>query len=330
MSKKASLPTAYSSPKQLERRLWESRADGPKYLRSRVVTVKFAESFDVFAARTAHELRESIYYKPDGGKVARGLVRASGRLKDIHREYQEDGSDEGDPIRLFVVFTRRMALPISNQWVLSIDFGKTQTEADFDSTEEGDVVTRNPREMAAERLGRAILIAGNVKGGKGNRIRAYLKLADTLKWPRNLDLWYYNPHAVRYFVNANEETRKIIFQKAGGRFPLQGRLEGIQLQGRLNWVEYPFKELLPLIDDSTSVQRIQNWLGAMEENVTSSLKNLVTGRDISGSQTGLDKARLLVDFRKHMSSLWKHDRNHLYYHHLKNTTDDRGFFEKYF
>src|SRR5258707_7378118 len=81
------------------------------------IVVKFDSNFDEFAARVAYELRGKILYRTDGGRNARGLVRATGDLKTLHNLYLDavpklTGKPirNGTPIRLNALLAKTSAL----------------------------------------------------------------------------------------------------------------------------------------------------------------------------------------------------------------------------
>ena len=91
-----------------------------------IFTVKFSSNFDVFAANVAFKLRSLIIYRTDGGRYARGLVRAPGDLQKIHAALLRKSTSDGDPITLVARVYRRQDPVPSNRFVLSIRFIQQQ------------------------------------------------------------------------------------------------------------------------------------------------------------------------------------------------------------
>jgi hypothetical protein len=67
-----------------------------------ISNIPFDHNFDAFAASAAFAIRGLVIYRSDGGKYARGLVRASGDLLAIHKAYMasQNKPSIGSPIRL--------------------------------------------------------------------------------------------------------------------------------------------------------------------------------------------------------------------------------------
>src|SRR5215471_16929749 len=59
---------------------------------STVFKVNYNSDFNEFAASVAFALRTMIVYRTDGGRFARGLVRASGDLQNIHADLRDSNA----------------------------------------------------------------------------------------------------------------------------------------------------------------------------------------------------------------------------------------------
>ncbi len=239
------LRTDYTDKSALRTRAWQAIARGDKYVRSMgVVTVDFHPDFSDFAARVADQLRRKIVYRSDGGRIARGLVRASGDLEQIHQSLKKEGLENGDPVALEAHLFRRRAAVAQDRWVMSIRFQSTVSTYDEDN---GNEIVSNPIDLSKRLctatdkvIGAAAMVAADISGEQGKRIRRMLEIADRAACQRAAQLWYYNrPIAFEYFTwRTSDARRKEMTAKTAGRMPFDG-----YVLGRGEWRLFPFKSL---------------------------------------------------------------------------------------
>lgn len=307
-------------PGVLSHRLRQSRRRGDKYTRwTRTIRVPFRLNIYQFAAGIAHALRRRLKYRSDGGRYARGLVQHSPDFPVLYHHLRRMNLFEGTVVSIEASLHRRKDAKAENRWVMFIEFALNQEVASMPA--EDAPASINPTEVAREMIDEALVLAQQIPGDKGKRIEGYLELADEVGYPRLLDLWFYEPVAVRAFSKASEAEQQQMVQKGGG-FPLRGDLPG-NWQHRPNWRRYPFKRLIVRSHEGLTDEMLKIHLGALDGNITDSLRAInQVGPTLAGSETALSKTFLA--FREHVWRLQRNDRDHLYYQWEKNTVDRRG------
>jgi len=310
------------SRKEIRNRLRESALRRETYFRERWdLRVKFNKNFDQFVANVAQGLSRPLKYRSDQGQFARGLVADSDpkeSLRQIH-ETMFRAWDMGQVVRLIATLYRRQVPLPMDRWVMYIEFGVPQSEANF----EPDVLPRSdPKRKANKIIGEATAISKKISGDRGKRIRAYLDLAGKYGYPGMLQLWHYNPVAVREFAISSEAEQTKMINKGGG-FPLSGELSGTWQGGPPNWRIFPFRELF---DKHFSTPMDANSLGAIDEMIAKSVLMLSEGPGGKGAGGESVVSGKVIEFRKELIRLGR-DPNSLYYASDKNTEDHRGLFD---
>jgi hypothetical protein len=221
---------------------------------STVFKVNYNSNFDEFAASVAFALRTMIVYRTDGGRFARGLVRATGDLQNIHADLRGTKVPDGSPVRLIARLYRRRDPIAANRWVMSIQFAHVTEDVihgdkDDPVVASPDVTDNSNKHFTETVLHHAIVLFGDrhkFPGDRGDRIRKWLEIADRLGYPRNWNMWYYNRPAVYSYIRwessqPNEDTnpnskRRRMTAAAGGRMPFEGKTNT-----GLDWRVYPFR-----------------------------------------------------------------------------------------
>lgn len=232
-------------------------------MKSKEIKVKYHLDFDRFAADVAYALRRYIYYRSDGGRFARSMVRNSGHLINIHADYGKRSTPAETKIRLWAQIIRRKELLSSDRWVLSILFdapdmpilGTPVNQAPL-SAQAIQVVGKN---NMAKMLDQALIAIDvyiprffpklNMKKHQF-LLKEMVNIAIRVGWPRNNDLWYYDPDSVKRYVNWNtgdkdrgEMTKGYI---AGGIKPnvpaLRDKFQGLTDNHKI----FPFRDLTNL------------------------------------------------------------------------------------
>ncbi len=209
------------------------------------ITVKYDSNFDEFAARVAYALRDKLYYRHDGGRNARGLVRATGDLRIIHSLYRtaKPPTPNGTPIELNAIFGRRRDPRAAMRWVMVIRFNDSKGWGFVDM--DPDVIVVNtadaPRKVMATVLLHASLACQDLPGFSGKRICEMVNIAERVKYPKNWGLWYYERSLVDGYVNwrTGNARRREMTRTTGGRVPFDGDSGFPQ---HANWRIYPFRE----------------------------------------------------------------------------------------
>lgn len=299
-------------PELYRGRLWQVRREGGKILQHGTVPVKYSTNFEKFADAAAYSLRRYIKYRSDGGKFARGLVRQTPHLRAIHEEYRGMGHGEGEPARLYAILIRRQHSVAEQRRALKVEFYMTETTMDFSEDEEFDVDVASPEAMKTgidAFFTRAIGLAEDVPGKRGDRMVKYLELAERLGYPKCLDLWYYDARAVREYRVTSDAGRAKMTRATHGRLPFEGALAGFQYP--VNWRIYPFRWNELVAHANTTDREIERGLVALDAGIIESVKKLTDGPTMAGSQTA--NSRLWIAFRQHVGKLMQQDSSHLYY-----------------
>lgn len=247
--------TDFTEIKIIDSRFMEAVRRGDRRLISvHPISPKFDPDFDVFAANVAYELRHRLYYRTDGGKNARGLVRATGDLATLHKLFSTNSPPPrpGAPIKLDAVFIRRKDARAHMEWVMAIRFNNNSdfkfVDADEEPVDTGKVSSIQEKMMKLY-LDHADKVAKKMPGPRGTRIRKILDIADRIGYPRNWSLWIYFSGAIYDFMNyriqlKDEETnvgapRRKMTDATNGRTPFTGRA-GL---GK-DWQIFPLREMV--------------------------------------------------------------------------------------
>jgi hypothetical protein len=290
------------------KRLNEARRGGRKIIKGWTITVKYSPNFNDFVASAAEQLQAFVKYNSDRGAWARGFVRQTTHLSLIHRDYMRLNYPSGKRIKLYCILTKRWSATPSQRWALKVEFYQRVGDADFPD-DSYEIEPDAQKKWFDSFIARAVGIAQDVTGNRGNRMLEYLGLAERLGYPRYLELWYYHPTAVHeYWVISDEEKKKI---SNNGKPPFKGTIPGYTQGGGLKWRVYPFKESDLIAHETTTDRDIKSGLIILDAEIIDSIQNLTLRGTSDGSNTA--ESKLWMDFRKHVSKLMLGDLSHLYY-----------------
>jgi len=250
--------TDYTDREVFARHATESIRRHDKYTLEIVkIVVGFDPNFDEFAAKVAYELRTRTIYRSDGGKNARGLVRASGDLAKLHYIFRTGSPPPaaGTKIGLIAILARRKDPRDTFRWIMSIRFNAPGW-IDGDEmvvTASPAVTAKSDEQMMKNVIHYGALYFQDIHNDKGRRITKMVEIADRLGYPRNQDLWYYSSEAVDNYMNwrnkaPDEETnpnrpRGRMATATGGKLPFDGDT-GFPLV--IPWRIYPFRNAAQL------------------------------------------------------------------------------------
>jgi hypothetical protein len=151
---------------------------------------------------------------------------------------------------------------------MSVRFRPTATDVDDEQGADvtADALTLQKQFCTAEdkAISAAALVASDIPGEQGKRIRQVIAIADRMDCHRTTSLWYYNRAvAFEYFTWRNtDERRKVMTSATGGQMPFDGHM-----LNKGAWRLYPFKELVRLYgvgDRGFGNLQIKNWLEALD------------------------------------------------------------------
>lgn len=234
------------------------RHDKLRYQWVSINNVPFDSNFDVFAESVVYAIRGMVIYRSDGGQYARGLVRASGELRMIHRAYMalDSRPANGTPIRLGAALTRRKDMDPTRRWMLWIKF----IAPDFEF-EEDEAVTVSPslvdqgwKGVTERMLDHAHSWIKTQRGDRAQRVIGMLKIADRLGYPKNWDLFYYPRRPIFLYIRweaaqPDEENMGVkskrgkMTLKTGGQLPFDGDTGPPEF---LDWRIYPIRDAAKL------------------------------------------------------------------------------------
>jgi hypothetical protein len=212
--------------------------------------VDFDSNFDRFVANVAFGLRHYVTYRSDGGRYARGLVRDSEEIKEIHKQFLKSSPAKGSKLRLKATLGRRKSPIATERWALLVHFAADIMTFDKDEGEHieasPDVADKSRKNLTEKVLHQAVLVAQNIdrqNHNQGDRLMKVVKMADRLGYPRCLDLWYYASDHVRiYFdIHTTNEFRRKMTAQTGGKFPFDGWITQSSPEG---WRHFPFKKMI--------------------------------------------------------------------------------------
>lgn len=302
------------------------------------INIPFDPDFDAFADSVAYAIRGLVLYRTDGGRYARGLVRASGELLGIHQAYMALDSKpaKGTPIRLAARLDRRKVADPTGRWMLWIKFIAPDFEFgdDIVVTASPSLVDQGWKSVTERMLHYARSWINTQRGDRAQRIVGMLNIADRLGYPKNWNLFYYARRPVYLYIRwesaqPNEQNMGVkskrgkMTLKTNGQLPFDGNTGSPEY---LDWRIYPIRDAAKLCsgkgaDGCTAVASQQ--LKHHEEEM------LATFRDIDGEinrvfsvPTSLDPfsfkgksaatlGPLALAFLQHLDSLTK-DRDSFY------------------
>lgn len=226
--------------------------------------VPYSKSFDVFAANTAYSIRGEVVYRSDGGVFARGFVRQTGDLLDIHKELVKVDLRDGSVISMTGSFWRRQDPKAQMRWARSIRFeiDGIYNEEDKNSItfteDEGEHNSARPDvvENLHKKLADDILVAisdyanNNIShnankptSDRARRLGDWVHLAYSMGYPAFTNLWYYNGYEAWYYVRweTKPSERKTMTAQTNGAMPFDGESG---YPRHTAWRRYPFRELM--------------------------------------------------------------------------------------
>jgi hypothetical protein len=267
-----------------------------KYMGSpATVLVPFHSNFDEFAAKVAAELRHKIVYRTDGGRFARGLVRASGDLKLIHEAYMAAAAPppDGVPVRLNAMLFRRKDRMATNRWVMSARFNAP----DWIFEDEGDVVVAS--------------VAQEIQGEPGKRIRKMVEMAEELGYPRNAEFWHYNRLLVEQYTNfwTGDQQRQYMSHNTQGRLPFDGWVAPYG-----EWRRFPFRTLAAkcsALDAADCQSLLRAYLLDVDKEIYLSLAHANKQANRAAAGGGAAHSTLASGFIRHLKAL-QSSKDHLY------------------
>jgi peptidoglycan hydrolase-like protein with peptidoglycan-binding domain len=314
-----SSPTDYTSQQVIDARYQEAVHRGDRILNDvRPITVKYDSNFDQFAAAVAYALRDQLYYRHDGGKNARGLVRATGDLKTIHSLYASfQHPANGTPIQLNAILQRRQDPQPDKRWVMAIRFNDSHGWGFVDVKEPENIVV-NPDDLKRKAMDSVLKAARldcpNLPGNRGKRICEMVSIAERLKYPKNWDLWYYERSIVDEYIDSmrtGPARRAEMTKSTGGKVPFDGpaTIWGAE------WRIYPFRDAAIRCSQGGDCKAItHNILVHSEDEINR------TYADMTSLFHKVDSAAwfgpLVETFRQHLVSL-QNNPDTLYYPFVK-------------
>lgn len=248
--------TDYMPLDEFRHRAIQAIRRGDQSLPAKVIDIKvrFTESFDAFVHDVAYALRHEVVYRSDGGHFARGFVRASGDLAEVHALLRKNEARPGEEVRLTALFFRRNHLDPTKRWAMSVRFLPRTITVDPD--EEG-IISARPEVMAdlEKSLAQKMLdgVSAAVDSSAWNppnhwgsdrvkRIRDWIHLAYRVGYPAYLNLWYYDRRAAWWYCrwNTTDSERARMSAGTGGKLPFDGSTGGVSGP----WRHYPFKDAI--------------------------------------------------------------------------------------
>jgi hypothetical protein len=309
----------------LEKRAHDARERGDTYLGTIDNILVQIGPFDQFAADVAHQLRDKIVYRSDGGRFARALVRASGDLQKIHTALLAMDTPFQGKVRLTAVLFRRVDPQAADRWVMGIRFAAP----DFIDITEPLVVKANETRVASAKcvqLERLLpwmhQVAKEIPGTRGKRIRAMIDLADRLDCPKGLELWYYSRLLTLAYTTPpawmGPEGRAKMTRATGGKLPFDG--DGWDGARHDQWRHYPFKRIVEhhAYQKPADASRLKTELLVFENEVNATFAELNkrSALTMMAASQGFSAGRgylsdEVADFIEHLKAL-TNDPNHLY------------------
>ena len=302
---------SYAKREVFRKRLLNSIDRGEKYVKSvKNFLVEFHHDFNRFAASTAHALRNHMTYRSDGGRIARGLVRASGDLEKIHHFFLEQNTPDNMPVHLDVLFWRRKDSKAANRWVMNLRFAPaivTETEGEVIELDENSQ-EKIRKHRIDEFIDRAIVLAEDLPGPQGKRIRALLEIADAMPARDVARMWYYAPNAVKHFVDfrTHDKTRLQMTKGTNHKMPFDGYAYPTG-----SWRNYPFSIVARHYSADWTDNRVVGKLVGIDKGIYESRNAIVREQAKSSLGGGTAYTQFVQEFVKHVAKL-EVTRNHVY------------------
>jgi len=183
--------------------------------------------------------------------------------------------------------------------------------------DEGDVVEPDTGRVEAGRakimaklVGCAAVIADDIQGDAGDRIRKMVEIADRVGYPRNVELWLYNPDPVREFISwrTDNERRRLMTSATHGKLPF----DGYAFPGE--WRIKPFETMFRRFashDLNSCAPGIRPILINAYENIARSYKHIQKELDSTSLGGGTLHKGAPEAFLKHLNDL-QNDPDHIY------------------
>ena len=302
--------TDYAEKKFFQDRLRSSMKRGDKHYKSlKKVKILFQNNFEVLVHRTAYALRHHMTYRSDGGRIARGLVRATGDLGRIHQFYQEQGTSDDAPIWLDVQFWRRKDAKSNRRRVMNIQMAPSEfyVMEEIEHKVDENKMRKTRLDKFVDRAG---LLCARIRGENGARIhKLILDIADDMPASKVRNLWHYNPLVVKQYVNiyTDDTTRRKMTRTTHGKLPFDG-----YGGPHGNWQTYPFRQIADLYSPDWPEVRVINKLIGIDKAIYSSHKKIENAIDSASLGGGDAYGPLVQKFIKHFKSL-KKNKKHIYY-----------------
>lgn len=305
-----------------------------------VINPAYSKNFEIFAANVAHELRHYIVYRSDGGKFARGLVRATMDLQNMHQDMVGMDYVEGVKVRMGAALYRRQNDDPKKRYMMSVQFAHLIVTGEAEQLEARPEIVAKSDEALAERILDWMEDAGDEpkwKGERKQRIADWAKIARKLGYPKMMDLWHYNRGMVAKFVQVQFEHKRK--QMTAGKPPPYDGYWGAE-----PWRVYPLKLIMAACKKVTNIDDcyplVANQLELSERDILAMINDVWKAMQKYGSAhsqdfwpdavTGSaeakfrDLAPFLVDLRKQLN-----DVQSLMGPYTKYTQYDAGLFESY-
>ena len=173
-----------------------------------------------------------------------------------------------------------------------------------------DKVSGDPSKLMATVLRCAVLVSADISGKAGERIRKMVGIANRIGYPRNLQLWYYNPQPmVRYFNwRTDNKTRAVMTSDTGGRMPFDGYAHPE------HWRVNPFQTMAArygTTDTGPCAPEIRQYLLVMHDQIEMSFANIQRQIDSTALGGGTLHKGAPEAFLKHLHEL-RGTPDHLY------------------
>lgn len=197
--------------------------------------VNFRKNFNEFANDVAYLLRHKMIYRSDGGRRARGIVRANGKLKLIHNAYLRLEYIEGQHIFLRIILVRIKDKIPPNRWMVGVDFKSELFQKDL--VFEKDKVEGTPCHFLETLFALANFGAQTFSEKDRARINLLIRFAENIGCHKCYNLWYYNRYTN---PNTSDKIRKQMSEHTNARLPLDGTS---RCSPHYRWRVYPFKDI---------------------------------------------------------------------------------------
>jgi hypothetical protein len=301
------------------------------------ITVKFAPTFEEFAANVAHKLSHWVVYRTDGGRFARALVRKSGSLEKLYHYWHDQKIPTNSSVKLVATLYRRQDPLANNRWVMEIFFEKPGAETIDFGDSEGDIVivTRNRfQALQTTTMDKIISVAVSFSyqnffkpGEEFKRIRKMADIAERIGSRKAWDLWYYNYNPMRvYIFHSTDSQKKEMTRATNGAIPFDGRCA----YTTSHWRTYPFREMA----QRHGLRKVVEMTNAVAKDLLAYDQRMLKG--INKISADLSKIRLgggsiyksAWPFVEHLQTLLNSP-DHLYYAY-DGSAKNRGLLENKF